>query len=181
MNMLCDYILQHASAAIAGIKAGNLFRVPNQLWNAENSAPLSALHAVQLQCMPVQKSQETVLLYLYNPDLLNIILTRPENIFFMTQLGYPPHPDKYLPILLRKIREGYTFPHEIGLFLGYPLGDVEGYIKNKGQNSLHNKYWKVYHNAEPTKQIFDRYDACAERCKNARLAGATFEEILQLY
>lgn len=179
--MLCDYIQQHAAATIAGIKAGNLFRVPNQLWNTESSTALVSLHAVQLQCIPVQKSRQSVLLYLYNPTLLNIILTRPENIFFMKQLGYPAHPDKYLPILLQKIRAGYTFPHEIGLFLGYPLRDVKGYIENKGQNSLHNKYWKVYHNVEQTRRTFDSYDACMEHCKKASQAGATFEEILQLY
>ncbi len=179
--MLYDYILQHASATIAGIKAGSLFRVPNQLWNVESGITLSLLHTVHLQCIPVQKSRQSVLLYLYNPDLLNIILTRPENIFFMRQLGYPAHSDKHLPILLQKIRDGRTFPHEIGLFLGYPLQDVEGYIANKGQNSLYNKYWKVYHNVEQTMQKFDRYDTCKERCKKARKTGAAFEEILQLY
>lgn len=179
--MLYDYILQHASAAIAGLKAGSLFRVPNQLWNAESGTVLSILHAVHLQCIPVQMSQQSVLLYLYNPDLLNNVLTCPENIFFMRHLGYPQNPDKYLPILLQKIRDGNTFPHEIGLFLGYPLRDVEGYIANKGQNCLYNKYWKVYHDVEQTRQKFDRYDACKERCKNARQTGAAFEEILQLY
>lgn len=179
--MLYDYILQHASATIAGLKAGSLFRVPNQLWSAESGTALSILHAVHLQCIPVQKSRHSVLLYLYNPNLLNIILTRPENIFFMRHLGYSSNPDKYLPMSLQKIRDGHTFPHEIGLLLGYPLRDVEGYIANKGQNSLYNKYWKVYYNVEHTMQKFDRYDACKEHCKNARQTGATFEEILQLY
>ncbi len=138
-------------------------------------------YAVHLQCIPVQMSQQSVLLYLYNPELLNNVLTCPENIFFMRHLGYPPNPDKYLPMLLKKICDGNTFPHEIGLFLGYPLRDVEGYIANKGQNCLYNKYWKVYHDVERTRQKFDRYDACKERCKNARQTGAAFEEILQLY
>ena len=179
--MLYDYMLQHASATIAGMKAGSLFRVPTQLWSAESRDALSLLHAVHLQCVPAQKSRQSILLYLYNPVLLSTILTYPENIFFMKQLGYPSNSDKYLPVLLQKIYEGHNFPHEIGLFLGYPLQDVEGYITNKGQNCLYNKYWKVYHDLEQTRIKFDRYDACKERCKIARQTGAAFEEILKLY
>ena len=49
------------------------------------------------------------------------------------------------------------FPHEIGIFLGYPLDDVEGFIKNKGQNFLLNGYWKVYSNKEEKEKIFKAY------------------------
>lgn len=30
---------------------------------------------------------------------------------------------------------GGEFPHEIGLFLGYPLGDVKGFIKHKAKTA----------------------------------------------
>ena len=36
------------------------------------------------------------------------------------------------------------FPHEIGVFLGYPLDDVKGFIKNEGKKYLMIGYWKVY-------------------------------------
>ena len=38
------------------------------------------------------------------------------------------------------------FPHEIGIFLGYPLDDVKGFIDNAGQNSKCTGCWKVYCN-----------------------------------
>ena len=37
-----------------------------------------------------------------------------------------------------------AFPHEIGLFLGYPFEDVMGFIENKGENYLCSGCWKVY-------------------------------------
>ncbi len=40
------------------------------------------------------------------------------------------------------------FPHEIGVFLGYPLADVIGFIQNRGKNFTACGYWKVY--TDPT-------------------------------
>ncbi len=36
------------------------------------------------------------------------------------------------------------FPHEIGLFLGYPPEDVCGYIRNKGKCQKCTGHWQVY-------------------------------------
>lgn len=178
--MLCDYILQYASATLAGEKAGSLFRIPRPLWdNKEKVLPL--LHSIHLQCIPVQIYKQSILLYIYNPYLLNIILQLPENISFLIKSGYSPFPDTSLSILLHNIRRNRDFPHEVGLFLGYPLHDVEGFIINQGKNCLYNKYWKVYHNVEQAKQKFARYDAYRECCKKARHTGASFEEILHTY
>lgn len=38
------------------------------------------------------------------------------------------------------------FPHEMGILLGYPVEDVEGFIINNGKNELYTGYWKVYDN-----------------------------------
>lgn len=178
--MLYRYILQYASPTLAGKKAGSLFRIPHQLWNREKEPLLNLLHTVHLQCIPVEFSGQSVLVYLYSPVLLNSILTNQENISFLTQLNYAPCSETYLETLLKKIRSRQDFPHEIGLFLGYPLQDVEGYIENKGQNCLYNQYWKVYFNVEHAKQTFASYDICKNRLMNALRAGASFEEILYL-
>ncbi len=49
-------------------------------------------------------------------------------------------------------------PHEIGIFLGYPLKDVQDYIKYAGQKYLLNGYWKVYHDPIRALQTFQNYD-----------------------
>jgi hypothetical protein len=48
-------------------------------------------------------------------------------------------------------------PHEIGLFLGIPLHDVLGFIKNSGKNYLYCGYWKVYEDVEGAKEMFEAY------------------------
>lgn len=47
------------------------------------------------------------------------------------------------------------FPHEIGLFLGYPLCDVRGFIEDaRGGVCLGCGYWKVYGEVEEREKLF---------------------------
>lgn len=63
--------------------------------------------------------------------------------------------------LARRIMEkGGEFPHEIGLFLGYPLGDVKGFIKHRGQNCKCTGCWKVYCDEREARRQFCRFEKC---------------------
>ena len=81
----------------------------------------------------------------------------------MASFGYE---DLGLEETLDRIADGYQehmdgkrgFPHEIGLVLGYPPVDVEGFIKKEGRDFLYSGYWKVYGNLEDTLKIFEAYD-----------------------
>ena len=52
-----------------------------------------------------------------------------------------------------------SFPHELGLLLGYPVEDVVGFIKNEGRNYLYSGYWKVYGDVTTARKTFDSYNA----------------------
>ena len=69
--------------------------------------------------------------------------------------------EEMLDMLASRISCG-SFPHEIGAFLGYPVGDIRGFISNSGKNCLLCGYWKVYENAENAQQTFEKYDRCRE-------------------
>lgn len=73
------------------------------------------------------------------------------------------------------------FPHEIGLLLGYPAADVEGFIENKGQDSLYSGYWKVYSNLEECRRIFRSYDHAREQVIRLMAAGMTVRRIIELH
>lgn len=52
---------------------------------------------------------------------------------FLAQYGYQSIDIDYaLNRLRERFNAGEDFPHEIGLFLDYPLGDVIGFIENEG-------------------------------------------------
>lgn len=79
--------------------------------------------------------------------------------------------------LKKRIQKEACFPHEIGLFLGYPLEDVEGFIKNKGRNCESCGIWKVYCNAGEKQLLFAKFKKCTEVYKQVFGEG---RQLLQL-
>ncbi len=69
------------------------------------------------------------------------------------------------------------FPHEIGIFLGYPAGDVMEYIRNNGKNYILCGYWKVYHNPEEARRTFELYTFIRKTAVSLFFAGRPLTEI----
>lgn len=59
----------------------------------------------------------------------------------------------------RKARE---FPHEIGVFLDYPLEDVQGFMANGGAGAVCQGCWKAYGDAQEAYRRFRLYGKCRE-------------------
>ena len=79
----------------------------------------------------------------------------------MKRYGYTSlEPEDALKLLQSKLQAQEEFPHEIGIFLGYPLGDVIGFIKNAGQNCKCVGCWKVYCNECEAIKAFARFKKC---------------------
>lgn len=62
--------------------------------------------------------------------------------------------------LKTRLSESNDFPHEIGLFLSYPLEDVIGFIEQEGKNYKCRGLWKVYCNECETIKLFARFKKC---------------------
>lgn len=101
-----------------------------------------------------------VLLIIYNRELLLERLRGPENSRLLEHYGYQIGwtLGSMLTRLAMRIRANNGFPHEIGVFLGYPTSDVERFIQKRGQDFKLCGYWKVYSNVEEAKRIFSVYD-----------------------
>ena len=98
----------------------------------------------------------------------------------LRQLGYPK--DALMEELLEELghrmaRQG--FPHEIGLFLGYPARDVEEFIRRGGLGSICTGYWKVYRHPGEARRCFARYDACREDFLARQSQGQSLRQILR--
>ena len=66
---------------------------------------------------------------------------------FLGKYGYVQKDADYaLQRLKERLAKAEGFPHEIGVFLDYPLEDVVGFIENAGQNYKCSGCWKVYCN-----------------------------------
>lgn len=69
------------------------------------------------------------------------------------------------------------YPHEIGLFLGYPVWDVQDFIKYEGKNYLVCGYWKVYHDVDKALATFDRYQRVRNNAIRGVLSGKQLKDI----
>ena len=70
-----------------------------------------------------------------------------------------------------------TFPHEIGLFLSYPLEDVEGFVENRGRNCKCTGCWKVYGDEQQAQRQFSRYRKCQEVYLRLWQGGRSVEQL----
>lgn len=73
------------------------------------------------------------------------------------------------------------FPHEMGLLLGYPVEDVEGFIVHKGQNFLYSGYWKVYADVSTKQELFRQYERVQKDVITLLAEGIGLRDIIRDY
>ncbi len=78
-------------------------------------------------------------------------------------------------------QDGSSFPHEMGVFLGYPLGDVKGFVENSGQNFKQSGYWKVYDDVAYANRIFELYAHVREKALELCSQGMRIIDIWQCF
>lgn len=130
----------------------------------------------------VKRAAGRKLFYVFHRGKLESILFNEENHNFLRERGYNyTTVGEALKELKRRMEGAEDFPHEVGLFLGYPLEDVRGFISDKcGGTSVSCGYWKVYGEVSEREKLFRRYDRCA-RCICEKLqCGQSLENIFRL-
>ncbi len=76
--------------------------------------------------------------------------------------------------------EPAPFPHEIGLFLGYPVEDVVSFITSAGAESVSVGQWKVYHNNDRAQRQFEVMRRWEDYLLNRFNTGSSFKELLTM-
>lgn len=175
------YLILHCSPTLASLKAANMFRFSYaseeelmgyvSVWNerlSEKGVHLLVLH----------KEKNAALIYVFREALLRKTLEKAEVEAFMARYQYPRGcVMDAIHRLQERFLESHTFPHEIGLFLGYPLGDVTGFIENAGKNCLCSGYWKVYCNACETMKRFEAFNQCRMAYMNLFQNGSSVMQL----
>ena len=158
------FLIEHCSPTLASLKTANLFNYKYQdevelygyLRDLNRQLSVKGVRATLLR-----KYDHSALVYVFRESKLQNDLDQPGVKQFMRQYGYDNPTAKQAVAMLRKrFATGDGFPHEIGLFLGYPLGDVIGYIENAGRNSKCSGCWKVYCNECEAMKLFAKFDKC---------------------
>ena len=169
-----DIIIRHCSPTLAGMKTGNLFSCP---FADENEMRDSVRHWNQLlvrkglRVLPLKFEDKRVLVYVYHVSSLSHDLKDDTICRLLKERGYETEmPERCIVQLIRKLEGHGEFPHEIGLFLGYPPEDVCGFIENRAQGCKLVGCWKVYGNEEKARKTFAKYKKCTD-VYTAQFAG----------
>lgn len=141
-------------------------------------ADYTRLLARQGVCLRVLRQDgKRYLLLVYRPELLRSWLARREVRTLLNRDGYPQALEEMLLHLTARLSQG-AFPHEIGLFLGYPAADVEGFRIHRGKNCKLSGLWKVYDQVEEAAQKFRDFLHCREHLCSQMAAGKTLTQLL---
>lgn len=130
----------------------------------------------------IRTGRKDLILYLYRENQLHKYISQTNVIEFLKKYGYcKTSIEEMIDMLSDRILlygDGQIeFPHEIGIFLGYPIGDVKGFIENEGKNYIYSGYWKVYENAAEAIRLFSQYDMEREMAVREVIGGYTIREV----
>lgn len=160
-------LIRHCSPTLASLKTASLFTLefadrpePNELnaalreWNIRLSDKGVAMIALR-------ETTNRALIYVFRKDRLQRELCCPRVGKFLKNNGYDgASVGTALSTLRAHLAASEKFPHEIGVFLGYPLDDVIGFIENNGRNCKCAGCWKVYCNECEAVKTFARFKKC---------------------
>jgi len=159
-------LVRQCAPTLAGMKPGSIFcfnhsplEVSRQKvcqWNKQ-LAPFG----LTVQILLERPSSSSVIVFVYRHNRLEQMLSDDAYQSFLAEAGYEmTNLDGLLGQLAYRLRTQPEFPHEIGVFLGYPLRDVIGFIENHGRNFTCCGFWKSYGDPAEMQVCF----ACYRRC-----------------
>ncbi|MBR5390784.1 MAG: DUF3793 family protein [Clostridia bacterium] len=178
-----DLLIRYCAPTLAGLKTASLFACPYdtaallradlRLWNAR-------LGPKGLRVLPLRYREGRAQIFLYRPQRLREDLQSGAAQSLLRERGYAGgSAERCLIQLMERVRRAGRddFPHEIGLFLGYPPEDVWGFLEQGPGACKCAGLWKVYGNEEKARALFAAFDACTQICLRRWDRGATVEQL----
>jgi len=176
-----ELVVMHCSPTLAKLKTGNMFscrcECKEELFKAIRALN-KRLVPKGLRLLPLKYSDGLALIYLFRPSLLARDLSDSAALTILEQAGYQSvKPEHSIRQLIRRLDECKGFPHEIGLFLGYPPEDVKGFIEHKGAQFKFAGLWKVYGDEHAARRRFESYLKCTESYQKQLAYGKSVEHL----
>ena len=160
-------LIESCSPTLAGIKTANLVNVKYESREQamEDIREMNRVFRKKgIRVVPLKFGRERTLLYIYRPAYLERDMRDADAEKLLASLSYPcGSSGMCVAHLAERFKTSDEFPHEIGVFLGYPSEDVLGFIRHKDTGCKLVGTWKVYGNVEEAAKNFRMYKKCT-RC-----------------
>ncbi len=176
-----EMIIRHCSPTLAGLKTANMFTqfFASDFEMRETLRKLNKIFVKKgLKIIPLRWKNSKALLYLFRPANLKEDLKNSLAEGLLSERGYDEkEPGRCICQLIKRLEGNDDFPHEIGLFLGYPPEDVCGFIENHDECKC-TGCWKVYGDKEEAEKTFAKYKKCKEVYCRQFAKGRTIEQLV---
>ena len=161
-----EMIIRNCSPTLAGIKTASMFSCSF----TDKSEMVKALCSFNrllgkkgIRAVPQRYRNGKALIYIYRPSKLGFDLKDDTANRLLSERGYDvSSPQKCIVELVKRLSKKEDFPHEIGLFLGYPPLDVVGFIENRKDELKCTGYFKVYSDKVKAEKLFAQYKKCTD-------------------
>ena len=176
-----EMLVCYCSPTLAGLKTGSLFSCPyssKKMMIKEIRSFNQKLVKKGIRILPVRIFDKRVLVYVYRSENLKRDFSDEKVRALLKCKGYDcANPSQCIYRLIQKLYNNQDFPHEIGLFLGYPAEDVKGFIENKATCSKCSGCWKVYGDEQAAMTLFQKYKKCTEIYYRKWKSGVAIERL----
>lgn len=177
-----DLIIKHCSPTLAGLKTANLFSCKySRREDIELYAKVfnRSFSRKGIKMLPLDFGKTRALIYVFRPTELKEDLSDCQAKEILASMGYERFDcNACLERLRSRVKDCPEFPHEIGLFLGYPPEDVRGFILHKGNCCKRCGCWKVYGNEERAEREFAKYKKCSDIYYSKWLQGTSINKLI---
>ncbi|MDU0459421.1 MAG: DUF3793 family protein [Geobacteraceae bacterium] len=181
LDCLTAHLMLECSEVMAGIKPANLVSIVNRtrpcgrnlyhLWQShhrELSKRIANLSFTVLKDKP-----QAMLLLCYDNYRLERQLAHAGIRVLLKKAGYACESscDGLVAELQRRITGNDSFPHEIGLFIGYPAKDVAAFMGLVKLPFACQGPWKIYGNPAQSLDLAEQYRCCRQRMNSLLASG----------
>lgn len=182
LEYLFSVIMFSAGPTIKKHKASSLItfgknnRNLNSIWERYKNEVKERL---DIDYFELKKNVESTIVLFFNKEKVGLNIREVKNIEFLKRFGYNENMSVEQCLTLLSKRFEHMCPHEIGIFLGYPVEDVTAFIDCPNDECKMVGYWKVYHDIEKAKSIFNKYDEIKYTIMRSMMQGIKPTRLLE--
>ena len=184
---LLKFLLVKTAAVRRGIKPGELLRVRHCYEGVNADGLRVCLHRsdiysiLRIDYVELKVESGSSLVLFYNRAALARTLAEARNRRWLERLGYPAGGscDAMLAELCRRAF-AEAIPHEVGVFIGYPLKDVAGFMRHIPATPVHRGAWRVYGDAAESLRRMRLYGMAEADASEAFERAGGIDEFIEM-
>ncbi len=181
---LSETFIKSIAPTLCGIKPANLFSLSAK--DFSESIVRQWKYKIEKQNLCLVSFRTSInrwMFFIYDLAWIRKLLSDDLIQAYLRGKGYSDPLDtlKTLDELFSRLKKHTGFPHEVGLFLGYPFEDVISFEQNSGHNCKYCGFWKSYTNPSAAELCCRQYKMCSQMCRQWFEEGLSVPQIIKQY